>query len=148
MKALGRPHRMGYQVHSGEQTFGRPRHPIPFRISLSTPYLGPLARLPLTLPLLLAIPVPRTLGILDTLLFPTELPPRGMPLPLVLNPLVPLVDVAVPACLLLSSSSACRFASSRRFCSSATRRSAACCFCIASVSMSRRSCVAPFHVGS
>ena len=115
---------------------------------INASYLGARARLPLTLPVPLPIPEPRTLGILDTLLFPAELPPRGIPLPLVLNPLVPLAGTAVPACLLLSSSSARRLASSRRLCSSTTRRSAACCFCIASASTSRTSCVAPFQVGS
>lgn len=84
-------------------------------------------------------------------LLPALVIPRVTPLtlPLVMPRPIPraLDDVAVPATLRLSSSSALLRASSRRCSASAARLSASCCFLSASFSSSVMSFVAPFHSG-
>lgn len=130
------------------------RHLRSYMESLSPKDLtGSYYRVPRPLPRVLPRPLPMpdtvlALGMLDDelLVLVLVLAPLARPLPLPLVPrVVPLAGAGV--CLGLSSSSAFLLTSSRRRSASAARRAASCCWAMASFSISRRSCVAPFQFG-
>jgi len=114
-----------------------PRFPlIGRRVVMVDPVVDP--RVAAVLAALELLPEYETLGVLPRPVLRTR--PR---VPVV----VPRVLLVVGCARFLASSSAFRAAASRCLCSSCSRLSAACCFRIASFSMSATSCVAPCQFG-